>query len=162
MALEAKVARLELQEMVSWSVIGIIFERALQLTISTDRNMEPPPPFKGLSILDRFLVVWILLAMAIGIILANLVPETGPALQRGTFVGVSAPIAVGLLVMMYPILCKVRYETLHLLFKTRELWKQIAISFVLNRISRRSSCARARARARAGRTKGPAARGGAD
>jgi len=37
--------------------------------------------------------------MAIGIILANLVPETGPALQRGTFVGVSAPIAVGLLVM---------------------------------------------------------------
>lgn len=70
--------------------------------------------------------------MAIGIILANLVPETGPALQRGTFVGVSAPIAVGLLVMMYPILCKVRFETLHLLFRTRELWKQIAISFVLN------------------------------
>ncbi|POS81671.1 hypothetical protein EPUL_005567, partial [Erysiphe pulchra] len=70
--------------------------------------------------------------MAIGIILANLVPETGPALQRGTFVGVSAPIAVGLLVMMYPILCKVRFETLHLLFKTRDLWKQIAISFILN------------------------------
>ncbi|KAL1590988.1 hypothetical protein WHR41_00277 [Cladosporium halotolerans] len=92
----------------------------------------PPPPFKGLSILDRFLVIWILLAMAIGIILANLVPETGPALQRGTFVGVSAPIAVGLLVMMYPILCKVRFETLHLLFKTRDLWKQIAISFILN------------------------------
>ena len=38
--------------------------------------------------------------MAIGIILANLVPSTGPALQRGTFVGVSAPIAVGLLVMV--------------------------------------------------------------
>jgi ACR3 family arsenite transporter len=70
--------------------------------------------------------------MAIGIILANLVPSTGPALQSGTFVGVSAPIAVGLLVMMYPILCKVRFETLHLLFRSRELWKQIAISFVLN------------------------------
>ena len=70
--------------------------------------------------------------MALGIILGNFVPETGPALQRGTFVGVSVPIAVGLLVMMYPILCKVRFETLHLLFRTKELWRQIAISFVLN------------------------------
>lgn len=70
--------------------------------------------------------------MAIGIILGNLVPETGPALQRGKFVGVSVPIAVGLLVMMYPILCKVRFETLHLLFQTKQLWKQIGISFVLN------------------------------
>lgn len=69
------------------------------------------PPLKGLSFLDRFLVIWILLAMAIGIILSNLVPSTGPDLQQSTFVGVSVPIAVGLLVMMYPILCKVRYET---------------------------------------------------
>ncbi|KAF7188484.1 Arsenical-resistance protein Acr3 [Pseudocercospora fuligena] len=92
----------------------------------------PPPPFKALSFLDKFLVLWILLAMALGIILANLVPSTGPALQRGEFVGVSIPIAIGLLVMMYPILCKVRYETLHLLLKERMLWKQIGISFFLN------------------------------
>jgi len=92
----------------------------------------PPPPFKGLSILDRLLVLWIFLSMAIGIILGNLVPSVGPALQRGTFVGVSGPIAVGLMVMMYPILCKVRFETLHLLFRTQELWKQIGISFLLN------------------------------
>ena len=91
-----------------------------------------PPPFKALSFLDRFLVIWILLSMAIGIILGNLVPSAGPALQKGTFVGVSGPIAAGLLVMMYPILCKVRFETLHLLFRTKDLWKQIAISFVLN------------------------------
>lgn len=70
--------------------------------------------------------------MGLGIILGNVVPETGPALQRGTFVGVSVPIAVGLLVMMYPILCKVRFETLHLLLRSRELWKQIGISFILN------------------------------
>lgn len=70
--------------------------------------------------------------MALGIILANLVPSTGPALQKGTFIGVSVPIAVGLLVMMYPILCKVRFETLHLLLRSRELWKQIGISFLLN------------------------------
>lgn len=70
--------------------------------------------------------------MAIGIILGNVAPSVGPALQKGEFIGVSAPIAVGLLVMMFPILCKVRYETLHLLLKTKELWRQIAISFVLN------------------------------
>ena len=48
--------------------------------------------FKSLGLLDRFLAVWILLAMAIGIILGNFVPNTGPALQKGKFVGVSVPI----------------------------------------------------------------------
>ncbi|KAL8984495.1 MAG: hypothetical protein Q9205_001552 [Flavoplaca limonia] len=47
--------------------------------------------FKGLGLLDRFLAVWILLAlaMAIGIILGNFVPNTGPALQKGTFIAFS-------------------------------------------------------------------------
>jgi len=48
--------------------------------------------FKSLGLLDRFLAVWILLAMAIGILLGNFVPNTGPALQKGKFVGVSVPI----------------------------------------------------------------------
>lgn len=48
--------------------------------------------FSSLGLLDRFLAVWIFLAMAIGIILGNFVPSTGPALQRGKFVGVSVPI----------------------------------------------------------------------
>jgi ACR3 family arsenite transporter len=50
------------------------------------------PPLKGLSFLDRFLVVWIILAMAVGIALGNTVDSVGPALQRGEFVGVSIPI----------------------------------------------------------------------
>jgi len=50
--------------------------------------------FKGLGILDRYLALWIFLAMAIGIILGNFVPETGPALQKGKFVGVSVPIGM--------------------------------------------------------------------
>jgi arsenite transporter len=77
-------------------------------------------------------VVWIILAMAIGIILGNFVPQTAQTLQRGSFVGVSVPIAVGLLVMMYPILCKVRFETLHLVLKQRGLWIQIGFSVILN------------------------------
>jgi hypothetical protein len=52
------------------------------------------PPLKGLSLLDRFLVLWIILAMAIGILLGNLVPSTGPALRKGEFVGVSIPIGL--------------------------------------------------------------------
>jgi ACR3 family arsenite transporter len=50
--------------------------------------------FKSLGLLDRFLAVWIFLAMAVGIILGNFVPNTSPALQRGTFVGVSIPIGM--------------------------------------------------------------------
>ena len=48
--------------------------------------------FKNLGILDQFLALWIFLAMLIGILLGNFVPSTGPALQRGQFVGVSVPI----------------------------------------------------------------------
>ncbi|KAI2876750.1 hypothetical protein CBS11852_10404 [Aspergillus niger] len=88
--------------------------------------------FKSLGWLDRFLAVWIFLAMAIGIILGNFVENTGPALQKGKFVGVSIPIAIGLLVMMYPILCKVRYEALHHVFRKREIWIQIAFSIFVN------------------------------
>ncbi|EUC40118.1 hypothetical protein COCMIDRAFT_41507 [Bipolaris oryzae ATCC 44560] len=87
---------------------------------------------KGLGWLDRFLALWILVAMIIGILLGNFVEETGPALQKGKFVGVSIPIALGLLVMMYPILCKVRYETLYCLFRTRALWVQIGLSIFMN------------------------------
>jgi ACR3 family arsenite transporter len=88
--------------------------------------------FKSLGWLDRFLALWIFLAMAIGIILGNFVPSTGPALQKGKFVGVSIPIAVGLLVMMYPILCKVKFETLHRVFGKKDVWVQILFSVVVN------------------------------
>ncbi len=48
--------------------------------------------FKSLGWLDRFLALWIFLAMLVGILLGNFVPNTGPALQKGKFVGVSVPI----------------------------------------------------------------------
>jgi len=91
--------------------------------------------FKQLSFLDRFLAIWIFLAMAVGIILGYFVPEMAPALQTaGEFgvVKVSVPIAVGLLVMMYPILCKVRYESLGGLIKVRALWIQVGFSILAN------------------------------
>ncbi|KAK2004056.1 arsenical-resistance protein [Colletotrichum falcatum] len=87
---------------------------------------------KSLDILDRLLALWIFLAMLIGILLGNFVPNAGPALQQGKFVGVSVPIAIGLLVMMYPILCKVQYEKLHDVFRTREIWIQLGFSVIIN------------------------------
>ena len=55
---------------------------------------EKVSAFKGLGWLDRFLAVWILLAMIVGIVLGNFVSDVGPALQKGQFVGVSIPIGV--------------------------------------------------------------------
>jgi hypothetical protein len=52
----------------------------------------PVSAFQKLGILDRFLALWIFLAMAIGIILGNFVPNTSKALEKGKFVEVSVPI----------------------------------------------------------------------
>jgi arsenite transporter len=63
-----------------------------------------------LSTLDRFLAVWILLAMALGLGLGRAIPGLNDALAMVAIGGVSLPIAVGLLIMMYPVLAKVRYD----------------------------------------------------
>lgn len=65
-----------------------------------------------LSTLDRFLAVWILLAMALGLGLGRLIPGLNDALAKIEVGGISLPIALGLLVMMYPVLAKVRYDKL--------------------------------------------------
>jgi ACR3 family arsenite transporter len=65
-----------------------------------------------LSLLDRFLPVWIFGAMGLGILLGRIFPGLGAALDTVKLAGVSVPIAIGLFVMMYPVLAKVRYETL--------------------------------------------------
>ncbi|WP_434587575.1 ACR3 family arsenite efflux transporter [Streptomyces sp. A5-4] len=67
---------------------------------------------KKLSTLDRYLAVWILLAMAVGLGLGRLVPGMNDALAKIEVGGISLPIALGLLVMMYPVLAKVRYDKL--------------------------------------------------
>lgn len=63
-----------------------------------------------LSTLDRFLPVWIIAAMALGLLLGKFVPGLNTALEAVKVGSVSLPIAVGLLVMMYPVLAKVRYN----------------------------------------------------
>ncbi|MEU0692150.1 ACR3 family arsenite efflux transporter [Streptomyces uncialis] len=82
-----------------------------------------------MSFLDRFLAVWILVAMAAGLGLGRLVPGLGDALAEVTVTGVSLPIALGLLVMMYPVLAKVRYDRLDTVTRDRPL---LIWSLVLN------------------------------
>ncbi len=82
-----------------------------------------------LSRLDRFLPVWILAAMAAGLLLGRNVRGLNDALDKVTIGGVSLPIALGLLIMMYPVLAKVRYDRLDTV--TRET-RLIVPSLVLN------------------------------
>ena len=86
------------------------------------------PPTRGeeavvgkLSTLDRFLPVWIIAAMALGLLLGNLVPGLNTALEAVKVGEVSLPIAAGLLVMMYPVLAKVRYDQTRRVIGDRKL-----------------------------------------
>ena len=65
-----------------------------------------------LSQLDRFLPVWIFAPMALGVLLGRVYPGIGGELDRVKIAGVSVPIAIGLLWMMYPVLAKVKYESI--------------------------------------------------
>lgn len=82
-----------------------------------------------LSILDRFLPIWIVLAMGIGLGLGALLPDLPHDLNRLQVASVSLPIALGLILMMYPVLARVRYEELgHL----RRVGRLFGISLLLN------------------------------
>lgn len=82
-----------------------------------------------LSTLDRLLPVWIAVAMAVGLLLGRIVPGVNTALNHVQVDGISLPIALGLLIMMYPVLAKVRYDRLDRVTGDRKL---LISSLVLN------------------------------
>lgn len=95
----------------------------------TDTATPAPAVVGKLSTLDRFLPVWIGAAMIVGLLLGRTIPGLNTALETVQLDGISLPIALGLLIMMYPVLAKVRYDRLDTVTGDRKL---LVASLLLN------------------------------
>ncbi len=82
---------------------------------------RPNSATKKLSFLDRYLTVWILTAMGMGVLLSYFAPGIVPALNSMSYGTTSIPIALGLILMMYPPLAKVKYEEMGEVFRNKKI-----------------------------------------
>lgn len=98
------------------------------MTLKTDMKAA----FAGLSTTDKLLPLLILLAIITGVLISVYVPASNKAFDGAQVVGVSIPLAVGMIIMMIPPLCKVEWEKIHTFFAKTTYLRPILISLFLN------------------------------
>lgn len=85
-----------------------------------------------MSFVDRYLFVWILAVMAIALVVGYKRREVARKLQVAEIASVSLPIAIGLWIMMFPVLCKVKYEILPGMLRKGQLTRTLVVSLIFN------------------------------
>lgn len=95
-------------------------------------NCAPAANRKKLGFLDRYLTLWIFLAMALGVILGNVAPSVPEYINRFSSGTTNIPLAIGLILMMYPPLAKVKYDKIGEVFRnTRVMTASLLLNWVV-------------------------------
>ncbi|WFD01175.1 arsenicals resistance [Malassezia yamatoensis] len=107
-------------------------QSALDFARSTENQGAARGLLLSLGWLDRLLSIFIIIAMILGVVIGEYASNARERLQSGDFEGVSAPLVVGMIMMMWPILTNVRYEKIPRMTRTWRLWNQIGFSLGVN------------------------------